>query len=300
MFQKDVMDEGAFDELQDALGGFLAMLDEMKETGEYDDLVEKVGKNLVEGFREAAKAAREIKDAGKEIIPVVRQITSMAAAMIDVVGGYGNMAKILASVYVINKALRIGAPVLQGGAKVGGWAAGKVFKGKGAAVGKAANALGATPVWVVNMPGGGFSNNGPAIPPSKTPKKANWWSRALLAGNAAADIASPYAKKALKFGGPLTVVTLRGNSNAYDPNNPMFLPPNFGQNNKQKKAKPEIEAAMNRYSEAFKRPESSWSLAGQTPKGNLNLKIEVSDDRIKVTAPHAIPGITIDPDTGIN
>ncbi|MDF5005663.1 phage tail tape measure protein [Vibrio parahaemolyticus] len=34
--------------------------------------------------------------------------------------------------------------------------------------------------------------------------------------------------------------------------------------------------------------------------GNVNLKIDVSDDRIKVTPVYSSPGITIDPDTGIN
>ncbi|HAS6672780.1 phage tail tape measure protein [Vibrio parahaemolyticus] len=34
--------------------------------------------------------------------------------------------------------------------------------------------------------------------------------------------------------------------------------------------------------------------------GNVNLKIDVSDDRVKVTPVYSSPGITIDPDTGIN
>lgn len=148
IFKKDVMDGGAFTVLKDELGEFLAQLDRMKETGEYDELVEKVGTNLVEGFRTAAEAARGVKEVGQELLPVLSAIGDGASAIAEAVGGYGNLAKILASVYALNKAVRIGAPLLKGAISMGGIAGGA---GKGGI-----NSLGATPVYVVNMGQGGI------------------------------------------------------------------------------------------------------------------------------------------------
>lgn len=301
IFKKDVMSEGLFDDLKDELGDFLSMLDEMKKNGEYDDFVKSVGKDLVDGFKAAADAAREIKEAGQDIMPVIRQITNMTAELIEAVGGFGNLAKILASVYALNKAIRISAPVLKGGAAVGGWAVDKLRGGKAGAASKAASALGAAPVYVVNMPNGGFG--GPDVDgknPSKTKGKASWWSRSLLAANSAFDLAAPYAKGAARTGGPAAALLMLGSAKEYDPNNPMFLPNNFVPPTKQKKVTPEIEAAMKRYNSAFANSNSVRSMAGQSPAGNVKLKIEVSDDRIKVTPEKSIPGIQIDPDTGIN
>ncbi|MVE90306.1 hypothetical protein D6U63_19515, partial [Vibrio cholerae] len=80
LFQKDVMGSGAFTVLKDQLGEFLGMLDEMKKTGEYDEFVDKVGRDLVEAFKSAAAAAREIKEVGEELWPVIREIGSMACS----------------------------------------------------------------------------------------------------------------------------------------------------------------------------------------------------------------------------
>ncbi len=89
-------------------------------------------------------------------MPVIRQVTNMTAALVEAVGGYGNLAKILASVYAINKAIRISSPLLKVGGAAGGYVLDKMRGGKGAASKAAASALGATPVYVVNMPAGGF------------------------------------------------------------------------------------------------------------------------------------------------
>lgn len=297
IFKKDVMDSGAFEVLKDELGGFLAQLDEMKQSGEYDEFVEKVGKDLVEGFRAAAEAAREIKDAGQEIMPVIRQITNMTAALIDAVGGYGNLAKILASVYAVNKAIRIGSPLLKAGGAAGGFILDKVRGGKGGkGVAAAANALGATPVYVVNMPAGGFG--GPDVPTTggKPKPKGKWWTGAAIAANSALDLAMP----ALRAAGPAAALLALGSAKEYDPNNPMFKAPSFGPSDKPQQQKPEMEEAMKRFNQAFTRPDSPWSVAGGAPNGTVNLKVEVSDDRIKVTPTSSSPSITVDPDTGTN
>lgn len=299
IFQKDVMESGAFDVLKDELGGFLAQLDEMKKTGEYDKFVDTVGRDLVEGFRAAAKAAREIKDAGQEIMPVIRQITNMTAALIDAVGGYGNLAKILASVYAVNKAIRIGSPLLKAGGAAGGFILDKVRGGKGVGgAAAAANALGATPVYVVNMPAGGLGMpDGPAgSKPGKTAPKGKWWTGAAIAANSAIDIAKP----ALRSAGPAAVLMALGSAKEYDPNNPMFKAPSFGPSEKPKPVKPETEEAMKRFNKAFMRPDSPWAVAGGAPNGTVNLKVEVSDDRIKVTPTSSSPTIKVDPDLGTN
>ncbi|MGD8172134.1 tape measure protein [Vibrio sp. TRT 21S02] len=301
LFQKDVMESGAFDVLKDQLGEFLSMLDEMKKTGEYDEFVETIGEDLVNGFKAAAEAAREIKTAGQEIMPVVKEIASMAGSMVDMVGGYGNLAKIMASIYAINKMIRVSSPLLKAGAATGGFILDKVTKGKGkgGAIGQAASTLGATPVWVVNMPGGGMGGvdiNGANKPGSKVPKSGKWSTKALIAANSAFDIGSSYAKTF----GPAAALMLLANANEYDPSNPTFKPIDFGQQQKPEPETPKTKAAMDRFNEAFKRPDSPFALAGQSPLGNIHLQVDVSDDRVKVTPKYVPPGFSIDPDTGAN
>lgn len=114
MFQKDVMQSGAFEKLKIELSEILEKLDEMKETGEYDELVETVGQNLVEAFETAGEAITTAKEVGEALWPVLRTIGQGANAIADAVGGYGNLAKTLAAVYALNKAVRIGAPLIKG------------------------------------------------------------------------------------------------------------------------------------------------------------------------------------------
>lgn len=297
LFQKDVMQSGTFDVLKDELGEFLAMLDEMKQSGEYDEFVEKVGKDLVDGFKAAAEAAREIKAAGQEIIPVVKEIGSMAGAMVDMVGGYGNLAKIMASIYAINKMIRVSSPILQAGSAAGGFILDKVAKGKGG-VGQTASSLGATPVWVVNMPGGGFGGvdiDGAGKAGSKVPKGGKWSTRALIAANSAFDIGANYAKTF----GPAAALMLMGNAKDYDPSNPMFTPMQFPKQTQAKTAIDEqLKTSMRQFNQTQVRPNTTWGMAGQ--QGNIKLQIDVSDERVKVTPKYVPPGFSVDPDTGAN
>lgn len=188
LFKNDVMESGAFAVLKSELGDLLAQLDEMKKTGEYDKLVEKIGGNLVDSFHAVSDAAKEVKNVGRELLPVLDGIGRGAKAISDAVGGYESLAKILASIYIINKGIRMAAPLAQGAMAVGkgvytagSWAAGKLRgKGKGG-IGELngmaeslAGSLsgGAMPVYVVNMPGSGFDlpTGGPDVPGGKTPK----------------------------------------------------------------------------------------------------------------------------------
>jgi tape measure domain-containing protein len=188
LFKNDVMESGAFDVLKSELGDLLSQLDEMKKTGEYDKLVEKIGGNLVDSFHAVSDAAKEVKNVGRELLPVLDGIGRGAKAISDAVGGYESLAKILASIYIINKGIRMAAPLAQGAMAVGkgvytagSWASGKLrWKGKGGIgeLNSMAESLagslsgGAMPVYVVNMPGSGFDlpTGGPDVPGGKTPK----------------------------------------------------------------------------------------------------------------------------------
>ena len=188
LFKNDVMESGAFDVLKSELGGLLSQLDEMKKTGEYDKLVEKIGGNLVDSFHAVSDAAKDVKNVGRELLPVLDGIGRGAKAISDAVGGYESLAKILASIYIINKGIRMAAPLAQGAMAVGkgvytagSWAYGKLRgKGKGGIgeLNSMAESLagslsgGAMPVYVVNMPGSGFDlpTGGPDVPGGKTPK----------------------------------------------------------------------------------------------------------------------------------
>ena len=177
-FQKDVMDSGAFDFLKNELKGLLDEIARMKETGEYDKLVETVGTNLVEGFKTAKEAAIAIKDVATDLKPVVEAI-GKAMQFADAKIGYANLAKTLAALYLVNKAMRMGgAPVAQAAWKGAAWGYGKV-RGKGgpgdmpAAGGPAAGGGrglggfgGAVPVYLVDGPMS-------AIPDRKNPNDPN-------------------------------------------------------------------------------------------------------------------------------
>ncbi|EGR0723417.1 phage tail tape measure protein [Vibrio cholerae] len=313
LFQKDVMESGAFSMLKDQLGEFLDMLDEMKETGEYDEFVEKVGHDLVEAFKSAASAARDIKDVGEELWPVIRQIGSMASSLAETVGGFGNLAKILASVYAINKMIRIGSPLLKGGAALGGM----VFSGKkGKPSVESLNALGATPVFVVNMPGGGFNGPDIDIPDKKNPKKSllsmSNLAQIPLIGWASAELAditddmlasqfdgyrdydAKFTTKIKAFFGDKEAqaqdVKYYGADPAKYEAKPM-TPPNFMLGG--------YGTPTNSYLGQQIGTQNNYGQQPQVP-GEMKLKVEVSDERVKVTPTYVPPGITVDPDLGIN
>jgi tape measure domain-containing protein len=300
IFKKDVMQSGAFDVLKKELGGFLSQLDEMKKTGEYDEFVEKVGKNLVDAFEAAADAARGVKEVGEDLLPILKTLGSVTSGIADAVGGYDKLATILLSIYMVNKALRISAPLLQGVGKALNF--GKAVKG-GKGVSDAFASLGAMPVYVVNMPGGGFGGGDVPIDP-KNPKKTpkgKWWTKFAITANSVVDLAAPYALRAARVAGPVGALTALASANEYDPTNPMFTPVDYSQGaKKQPLQTQQVKDAMDRFSQAYKR-DSVWGTAGQTPiGGNVKLDINVSDDRIKVTPKYLPPGFTIDPDTGVN
>ncbi len=307
IFQKDVMESGAFEELKKELTDFLAMLDEMKENGQYDDFVKTVGQDLVDGLRAAADAAKEIKNAGQEILPVVKQVASMAGSMVEIVGGYGNLAKIMASIYAINKMLAVSG-ALKGGIAAGGWVMDKLGKGKAAGgAGAAANALGATPVFVVNMPNGGMSGLDIDSPSSKSTKKS-----LLSAGNLAKVPLVGWASYELAN---IADDILGSNFDGYRDADAKFttkIKAFFGDKDAQAQDIKYYGADPSKYEVKPMTPPAYMyggfsPVSSTTPNsylatqaGEMKLRVEVSDERIKVTPTQVPKGITIDPDAGLN
>lgn len=288
MFKTDVMDSGAFTVLKQELGSLLKQLDEMKKNGEYDELVEKIGGNLVDAFKSAAEAIRDAKELGAELIPVLKSVGETANGIADMVGGYENLAKILGSIYLLNKGGRLLAPVAKGAIAAGGWAAGAIFKkGKGGAggVGDAMADLGATPVYVVNMPGSGFGDG------SLTP-----------AGNQAGNKSVLNVQKLIAGGTALYGVSLipelgglpswsRKEERAKelaDKGNGLFNLSTDGIS-----PAPGILDVFDEMKAFFTR-----DITPSPRPDNLGIDIKVSDDRITVRARDAAPGLSVRVDNG--
>lgn len=343
--KRDSMDGGAFDALKDSLKSILDDLDEMKKSGEYDDLVKSLGDSLSETFTSAHKAIKsfteglkEARKAGEPLFPMLSGIKDAADSIAELAGGYGNLAKAAASIYAINKAIRIGSPLLNVGASAvrgGATVAGKVLRNsKAKRIANGLAGVGATPVFVTNMPGSGFSGNGGSAAggrrnPKRTPrvpKKAGLIPRALMSANVMGDLAGPAMRTMGRFAGPVGVMMALSDIKPYDPKNPMFQPIDYSlldlenktEEGKKKQQKlnlnkglmgynkpitPQVQEAMDKYTQSFKsNSSSSWEMAGQAPRGNVTLDVNVHDDRITVKQRLVSPGLTVnaDPDTGIN
>lgn len=144
VFQKDVMEKsGAFNLLKGQLGDLLGQLDKMKETGEYDALVQTVGTNLVDAFKGVGDAVQDIQAFGEGVVDVYTRVASLMDEVAKFTGmkadptatndldqmpqemGTREMTtavlEFVAGVYVLNKTVRVLAPLLKGGAAAGGW-----------------------------------------------------------------------------------------------------------------------------------------------------------------------------------
>lgn len=149
VFQKDVMEKsGAFNMLKGQLGDLLGQLDKMKETGEYDALVQTVGTNLVEAFEGVGDAVQDIQAFGEGVVDVYTRVAALMDEVATFTGlkadpatgpngldqvqqGMGTremtaaVIEFVAGVYVLNKTVRLLAPLLKGGAAAGGWMLGR-------------------------------------------------------------------------------------------------------------------------------------------------------------------------------
>ncbi|MEA5313389.1 tape measure protein [Vibrio parahaemolyticus] len=299
LFQRDIMDSGAFKILKDELGEFLDMLDEMKSTGQYDKFVEDVGGNLVDSFKVAAQAITALKDAGEGLLPMLKAVGIGAQKISDAVGGYGNLAKILASVYAVNKAISIGAPLIKGGAAASRWildkSSGKT-KGHGV-LADGFSSLGASRVFVVNWPNGGY---GSPMLPDLTPdsdkmKKSSLVSKALDATGKAFVVG--YLMEDI-FGDTDFAKQMKQTTLAD------VFPSVFGANEDR------AESTGDRINRLLAQQQLPAYLTGQYKPldsqsnypvgGDLRVKVDVSDDRVKTSIETSSPSIKIDPDSGLN
>ncbi|HDR1846264.1 TPA: tape measure protein [Pasteurella multocida] len=155
--QAHFMEKGVFDELKKELGGILDWLNQKIENGEFDEFAKQVSDTLVQ-------ALRDLKDVSKDVKPILEDIGKVMSWLSEQAGGYGNLAKFTASLYVANKVARsgVGQAVGRGAWGVGKWGAGKIFGKKGTAstaggvAGTLGNVAGVTPVFVTNFADMGF------------------------------------------------------------------------------------------------------------------------------------------------
>ncbi|GAA4651677.1 hypothetical protein GCM10023116_39610 [Kistimonas scapharcae] len=144
-FQNLVMEQGAFKELKGEIGGLLDTLNQMNDDGTLNEKAKVVSDELVAGLR----AAKEVGTGLYEVLSAVGKAVSFIA---EQTGGYANLAKILATIYLANKALRIGGGLAKG---IGGVLGKGGAKGAAAAGGFGGRGLTpATPLYVqmVSMP----------------------------------------------------------------------------------------------------------------------------------------------------
>lgn len=155
--QASFMQKGVFDELKNELGGILDWLNQKIDNGEFDEFAKQVSDTLVQ-------ALRDLKDVSKDVKPILEDIGKVMSWLSEQAGGYGNLAKFTASLYVANKVARsgVGQAVGRGAWGVGKWGAGKIFGKKGTAstaggvAGTLGNVAGVTPVFVTNFADMGF------------------------------------------------------------------------------------------------------------------------------------------------
>ncbi|EKA5635579.1 hypothetical protein OKZ62_001480 [Vibrio navarrensis] len=108
-FQNKVMASGAFDLLKGEVQTLLDTLNEMDANGELDELAKTISNELVSGL----KTAFEV---GKGLADVLGTVGSAVNSVAELTGGYANLAKIMAALYIGNKAIR-GTAAVVGGAK---------------------------------------------------------------------------------------------------------------------------------------------------------------------------------------
>ncbi|EJH83291.1 methyl-accepting chemotaxis protein [Vibrio cholerae CP1044(17)] len=178
---------------------------------------------------------------------------------------------------------------------------------KGAAGAGSLSALGATPVYVVNMPNGGLGGPDVNFPDNKKPNKSLFNASNLanipLIGWASYELAD------------LTDSVLSSNFDGYREADAKFttkMKAFFGDKEAQAQDVQYYGADPAKYEvKPMSPPEYMTGGDNRSPistpssylaaqAGEMKLKVEVSDDRVKVTPTYLPKGFSVDPDTGIN
>ncbi|MGR6980806.1 tape measure protein [Testudinibacter sp. P27/CKL/0425] len=150
MMQAKLMQKGIFDELKNEVGSILAWINEKMDNGEFDEFAQSVSDTLL-------AAIKGIKELGQDVKPVLESLGSVISWIAEKSGGYGNVAKFMAALYLGNKVARWGL----GKIDVRGLLTKLLSRSKG--VGVIGNALdgvagGVTPVYVTNLGALGAAN----------------------------------------------------------------------------------------------------------------------------------------------
>ena len=153
--------------------------------------------------------------------------------------------------------------------------------------------MGAMPVYVVNMPGGGFGGDMGDVgsSDSKRPSKSNKPSSRFFSMKGLASATT--VGYGLSMVPDFSPVKIRRASDVDTSQLPEGFP-----------VQPGFLDVIDEFKSWFSSQGGNAGVSDNAylsgNSGNVTLKVEVSDDRVKVTPTYAAPGIIIDPDTGTN
>ncbi|MEZ9440418.1 hypothetical protein [Vibrio atlanticus] len=174
--------------------------------------------------------------------------------------------------------------------------------------------LGAMPVFVVNMPGGGMAGAGGGSSTSKPSKgRSGVKAGAVVAAGTVAKMAVPayVAYEASSFGASVIDTALDSIFDGYRDADRKFttkIKAYLGNKEAQQQAVQYYEVDPKSYERSPSEPSSYLTGNYAQPSsqsnypigGQVNVKVDLSGDRPKVTATSSSPTIQIDPDTGAN
>lgn len=161
--------------------------------------------------------------------------------------------------------------------------------------------LGAMPVYVVNMPGGGIGTTSTIPGTTTNPSKGGFLKTAVIQIAQASIIAAGVNAGYELVSQAVTNKVRRKDTVDLSEQGKLGL--QFSDETKQAVVVPGLLDVLDDVKRWFSSDSGSANgqngIIGMQP-GEMKLKVEVSDDRVKVTPSYLPPGFTIDPDTGVN
>lgn len=168
--QNRIMQAGVLDYMKDEVRALLAEIERLDKSGQLDSSAKTIATEMVEGLKAAKEVAFGLYD-------VMVQVGTATKWVADQVGGFDNLAKGLAYIYLGNKALRIGGAVAAGGKGLLNFArpGRKGRNSTGNPLLDAASGVSPVPVYVVNNPANA------AVPDLSGSSKPSLWSSVVKA-----------------------------------------------------------------------------------------------------------------------
>lgn len=161
--------------------------------------------------------------------------------------------------------------------------------------------LGAMPVYVVNMPGGGIGTTSTIPGTTTNPSKGGFLKTAVIQIAQASIIAAGVNAGYELVSQAVTNKVRRKDTVDLSEQGKLGL--QFSDETKQAVVVPGLLDVLDDVKRWFSSDSGNANgqngIIGMQP-GEMKLKVEVSDDRVKVTPSYLPPGFTIDPDTGVN